>query len=294
MINQNALFDMSYGMYVVATEYEQKNYGCLIDTVMQQTQVPVIISISLNKKTYTSQMIEKSRKFALSVLSKQTKPDVYQTFGFSTSKEVDKFRNFSYDVLASHNPVLKEHVCTYVDCEVIDSKEIGEYVIFFGKVLLARKVSEEVPITYHEYHQFTKDTICNKEENNMNELQFYYCEMCKNLTVVVNKGMGIMSCCGKPMIKLEPNTVDAASEKHLPVGSIENGILTVTIGSVAHPMDTDHYIEWIYVVTEDGTVMKKPLSPDTKPEATFDVRDAKKVDIYAYCNKHGLWKTTIE
>ncbi len=95
--------------------------------------------------------------------------------------------------------------------------------------------------------------------------------------------------------RLVPNTVDAAKEKHVPVIRLEDdNILYIQVGEVLHPMTSDHLISKLYIVTDKGDLIKKVLTDTDKPELTVDIKDAKKVDVYAYCNLHGLWKTSIE
>ena len=98
--------------------------------------------------------------------------------------------------------------------------------------------------------------------------------------------------CGKPMEELVPNTVEASSEKHLPAVTVEDGAINVNVGSVDHPMADEHYIEWVYVETENGG-QRKYLKPGEEPNVTFSLGDDKAVAVYAYCNLHGLWKTEV-
>lgn len=104
---------------------------------------------------------------------------------------------------------------------------------------------------------------------------------------VLRPGM-VMQCCGRPMTLLQGNTTDGAKEKHVPVVETVEGGYRVTVGSVEHPMQADHYIEWIELVTEGG-VLRKELQPGDNPEAVFQTADAC-VCAREYCNLHGLWK----
>jgi superoxide reductase len=97
-----------------------------------------------------------------------------------------------------------------------------------------------------------------------------------------------MICCGQKMEALIPNTVDASGEKHLPVVTVEGSTVTVNVGSVDHPMIPEHFIEWVYVQTENGG-MRKALKPGDAPNVSFCLGDEKAVAVYAYCNfLHGL------
>jgi superoxide reductase len=121
-------------------------------------------------------------------------------------------------------------------------------------------------------------------------ITFFRCSVCGNIVVLVKNGGGQLVCCGKPMEKMAANTTDASVEKHVPVAQRKDGKLYVKVGSAEHPMTNEHYIEWI-VVTDGINTQRITLSPGDKPEAIFCDRD--KVEIYAYCNLHGLWKTNI-
>lgn len=118
--------------------------------------------------------------------------------------------------------------------------------------------------------------------------QIYKCEICGNIVEVLHTGVGELVCCGEEMVLLTENTVDAAKEKHVPVIEKAGNKVTVKVGSVAHPMEEKHYIEFIELLA-DGKVYRKFLKPGEKPEATFEVT-ATKVSAREYCNLHGLWK----
>ncbi len=122
------------------------------------------------------------------------------------------------------------------------------------------------------------------------EQKFYICEHCGNIIAKVrDRGVPVM-CCGQKMKELIPNTTDAAGEKHVPVYSVEDGVVKVSVGSVEHPMNPEHYIEWISLETSNGN-QRKCLSPEDKPEACFRICKGEEVEaVYAYCNLHGLWK----
>ncbi|MBE6471967.1 MAG: desulfoferrodoxin FeS4 iron-binding domain-containing protein [Coriobacteriaceae bacterium] len=121
---------------------------------------------------------------------------------------------------------------------------------------------------------------------------FYRCPVCGNMVVKVVDGGGKLVCCGKPMEVIEPNTTDAAQEKHVPVVTVEGDVLTANVGSVDHPMEEDHFIEWIYVVTQEG-VLAKCLKPGEAPRAEFALGGQKPLSVFEFCNKHGLWKTQL-
>ena len=121
------------------------------------------------------------------------------------------------------------------------------------------------------------------------KMEVYKCSMCGNIVEVLHGGAGELVCCGKPMDLQKANTVDAAQEKHVPVVEKVDGGYKVAVGSVAHPMADDHYIEWIELIAGD-TVYRQDLKPGDVPEATFSVA-AGSVTARAYCNLHGLWSS---
>jgi len=120
------------------------------------------------------------------------------------------------------------------------------------------------------------------------KLQVYKCEACGNIVEVLHGGAGELVCCGEPMKLMTENTVDAAKEKHVPVVEKADKGFIVKVGSVPHPMEEKHYIEWIELIA-DGAAYRKFLEPGQKPEAYFCI-DAEKVTAREYCNIHGLWK----
>lgn len=126
----------------------------------------------------------------------------------------------------------------------------------------------------------------------MKNEKFYICRTCGNLVNVINASGVPMMCCGKPMEILEPNTVEASGEKHIPAVTVEEGAVHVMIGSVEHPMVDVHYIEWVYLQTENGG-QRIHLKPNQEPKVTFLLGNEKPVAVYAYCNLHGLWKTEL-
>ena len=117
--------------------------------------------------------------------------------------------------------------------------------------------------------------------------EVYKCELCGNIVEMLHGGPGALSCCNQKMVLLTENTVDAALEKHVPVIEIGADSITVKVGSVAHPMADEHYIEWIELIA-DGKVYRQNLQPGSTPAATFPLI-AKAVTAREYCNLHGHW-----
>jgi superoxide reductase len=120
------------------------------------------------------------------------------------------------------------------------------------------------------------------------QLQVYKCEVCGNIIEVLHAGAGELVCCGQPMNLIKENTVDAAKEKHVPVVEKTADGFKVKVGSVAHPMEEKHYIEWVEIIV-DGKAYRQFLKPGQAPEAQFCIK-GDKVSAREYCNLHGLWK----
>ena len=122
-------------------------------------------------------------------------------------------------------------------------------------------------------------------------MKFYKCEICGKIVAMVKETPVDTMCCGQAMRELVPGTTDGATEKHVPVYTLEGNTVKVKVGSVEHPMTDAHHIEWIAIETENGN-QRRELKPGDKPEATFALvlRDKVK-SVYEYCNLHGLWKT---
>ena len=119
-------------------------------------------------------------------------------------------------------------------------------------------------------------------------LEVYKCTQCGIVVEVLHGGVGKMICCGELMSHVVENTVDAAKEKHIPVVEKTPNGYKVTVGSVLHPMEDKHFIEWIELIA-DGKAYRRFLNPSDAPAAEFCI-EAQDVNVRAYCNLHGLWK----
>lgn len=133
-----------------------------------------------------------------------------------------------------------------------------------------------------------KGLMCMKDNH-----RFYLCKKDGTLLGVIHDGGGELLCCGQPMKELIANTSEGAQEKHLPVVTVEGDQVTVSVGSIQHPMSEEHSINWVYLLTQKGG-QRKNLPFDGEPVARFKItEDDAPVAAYAYCNLHGLWRTDI-
>lgn len=121
------------------------------------------------------------------------------------------------------------------------------------------------------------------------DLKFYKCKKCGKVVAIMKGSPCDTFCCGEAMVELKANTTDAAVEKHVPVVEKNGNLVTVTVGSVLHPMEEKHFIEWIALETKNGSQLKA-LKPNQEPKALFALTEGDEVvKAYAYCNLHGLW-----
>jgi len=121
-------------------------------------------------------------------------------------------------------------------------------------------------------------------------MKFYRCKHCGQIVAIVKETGVPIICCGEAMEEIIPGTTDAAVEKHVPVFEVADGKVVVTVGSVAHPMLPEHFIEWIAIKTKNGN-QRVVLNPGQEPKAEFAILPGDEVEeVYAYCNLHSLWK----
>lgn len=154
-MDQTLFHDISYGMYVVSTKFNKKNVGCIANTFCQITSADMIVSISLNKNNYTNHAIRETSRFAVSIITENTTPDIIKKFGFYTSKNIDKFSEFDYQIM-SNLPIIKENTSGYFICEVISIIDCGTHDIFVAKVLDCERFNNFSPMTYAYYHKVIK------------------------------------------------------------------------------------------------------------------------------------------
>lgn len=178
MIDKNLFRNISYGMYLVTTK-NNKNNGCIINTLTQITSENPLVSISLNKKNYTNTEIKESRKFAVSIISEETSNEIISTFGYKTGTEVDKFENVPFQEI-SNLPVITDKMTGYLICEVINIIDCETHDIFIARVVESAKTSNYQPMTYKHYHEVRKGTSPKNAPTFINEVKedSYRCPIC--------------------------------------------------------------------------------------------------------------------
>ena len=175
-MDKNLLRDITYGMYVVTTS----NAGCIINTMTQITSENPIISISINKNNFTNEKLKEERNFAVSIISEKTNPNLISVFGFSSSKDKDKFEIFEYEEI-NNIKVLKEETTGYLLCEVIDIIDCETHDIFLGRVIDMKKLNDNIPMTYKYYHEVVKGKAPKNAPTYIEEKvedDVYVCDIC--------------------------------------------------------------------------------------------------------------------
>ena len=189
-MNINALNKLSYGMYVIATRYNNRNIGCFVNTVTQITSQNPIVSVSVNKQNYTNEALKIGSKFSVSILSEETDKKVIGGFGFVSSRDNDKFAEVNH-FIKDDLPIIDENTCGYLICEVINILDCETHNIFLARVLDAEILNgEAIPMTYEFYHRVIKGkapktapTYIEEEvTSNMNsEFAKYKCKICGHI-----------------------------------------------------------------------------------------------------------------
>ena len=178
------LRNISYGVYLVSSNSDSKDAGCVINTLTQITSENPLVSISLNKENYTNEIIKKSHKFIVAIINEKINPNIISTFGFTSSKDTDKFKDFKYDIVGNIK-VINEGVCGYLVCEVVNIIDANTHDVIIAKVVDTKKYNDEKEMTYRYYHEVIKGKAPKKaptyeevEEPKTTGKYKYVCDLC--------------------------------------------------------------------------------------------------------------------
>lgn len=179
-MDKKVLKNLSYGMYLVSTK-DEKEVGCIANSIMQITSTPATIAISINHENYTNKIIKKVKKFGVSILDEQTESNIIGTFGYHSSKEIDKYENIEIEYLEKM-PILKKCCGAFV-CKVIEMVETSTHTIFIGEMINAKEKEKTNPMTYRYYHEVLKGKSPKKaptyiEEKEEKKKTVWKCEIC--------------------------------------------------------------------------------------------------------------------
>lgn len=192
-MNTNVLFNIGYGLYVLTANENGKDNGCIINTVMQVTSDPVQIAIAVNKRNFTTGMIQNTKKFNISVLSENSKFEIFKHFGYQSGRNIDKFSDF-FDTKRSPNGILyiTENTNSYMSAYVKQEIDLGTHILFIAQLVEAEKLSEIPTVTYNYYQKNIKPApqstnkkgwrckICGYIYEGENLPADYICPICKH------------------------------------------------------------------------------------------------------------------
>ncbi|MDD2628090.1 MAG: flavin reductase [Clostridia bacterium] len=157
-MKKNVLMNITYGMYLVGSKYKNNYSGMISTTVCQSTSEPETITVIINKDNYTHDLIEKSKKISISILSTETTFELIGKFGFNSGRDTDKLIGVNYIMGDNDVPVITTSMTAYIEAKVINSFDIGTHTIFFAKVTKTDNLDDKVPMTYEYYHTVIKGT----------------------------------------------------------------------------------------------------------------------------------------
>lgn len=153
-MNKQAFRNLSYGVYVISTLDGDRHTGCIANSAMQITSSPASIAVSINHDNYTNSCIKKSGKFALSILSEKSAPEIIGKFGFQSGRDTDKFSDVKYQV--KEGIAVLDDACGYIVCRVTGTLETSTHTIFLGEATDAEPIDSTAPMTYAYYHNVIK------------------------------------------------------------------------------------------------------------------------------------------
>ncbi len=158
MTDPRVLWDISYGLYAICCrdEANERSSGCIINTLMQVTAIPEQMAVSLSKENYTHKLVEKTGRFAVSILSEETDPFVISAMGFSSGEQRDKMAKLATIETPGGIKIPSDNICGWIEFEVFGSADVGTHTIFLARHVASEKLSDKMPMTYKYYHDVIK------------------------------------------------------------------------------------------------------------------------------------------
>ena len=173
MIDNNAMFKLSYGLYVLTAKCEGKDNGCVVNTVIQITDTPKRILVAVNKANHTCKMIKETNDFTVSCLTQKTSFDMIKRFGFASGKTTNKFENFSgWERGTNSIAHITENTNAFMNAKVIKAEDVGTHIVFFAEVTEAKVLSDEKSLTYDYYFENVKPKV------KVEKKKGYVCKIC--------------------------------------------------------------------------------------------------------------------
>ena len=180
-MDQTALFTIPYGVYILTTEYEGKKNGCVINTLGQVTDEPIRVSFTVLKDNLTHELVCKSNKCSLSILSKKASLDIIKKFGYISGRETDKFKDMEYSLDELNNPVIEKECVATICCKVTDKIDLDTHTLFICDVVDAKKLNNEKSMTYSDYRDIKSGKGLKEEDvedTQREEKPIYECKVC--------------------------------------------------------------------------------------------------------------------
>ncbi len=181
-MDTKVLNNISYGMYIITTQKDKKNIGCIINTLIQITSENPIIAISLNKENYTNKILKETKKCSISILTEEAKKELISKFGYFSSKDTNKFEKIEWKKI-DDLPVVTENTCSYIIGDVINTIDVNTHDIFLIRITKTKQLLEGIPMTYKYYHEKLKGKASKKaptyiEEKEKTNGNKYKCTIC--------------------------------------------------------------------------------------------------------------------
>jgi len=184
-MNPKTFYKISYGLYVISSKQKEKFNGQIANTVFQVTSEPPTIAVSINKQNLTHRFIQESKKFTVSILSKETPLKFIGLFGFQSGRNVNKFADINYKISKIGVPIVIDNSLGYLETEVINTFDAGTHTVFIGRVVNAELLKDDEPLTYAYYHEIkrgtapkTAPTYIKEEKREVKKMGKYRCTVC--------------------------------------------------------------------------------------------------------------------
>jgi len=184
------LYKMSYGLYIVSSSSGDKKSGCIVNTVFQITAEPPSIAVSINKDNFTSELINESGKFVVSILTEDASTNLIGKFGFKSGRDIDKFKDVGYKIAGNNCPAVIEGTTVIIECEVVNQVDLFTHTLFLAKIINLETVGNGIPMTYDYYHKVRKGTASKNAptyqakvanipiEKDVSKMSKYVCDIC--------------------------------------------------------------------------------------------------------------------
>ena len=223
-MDSTAIFKLSYGLFVIGTSFDGKDNGCIVNTVMQVTSQPMKVSTVVAKSNFTHEMIVKSGKYTVSVLTEDVHSEIIGTFGFKSGRDTEKFEGMAYERDVNAIPYITQGVNSYLSCEVETSLDLGTHTMFISNVVDGKTFSDSKSMTYAYYREFRKGTApkaaptyFDKKDEQTSEGTSYKCSVCGYVhnsdTLPENFTCSICNQPASVFVKIEAEKIETNNKK---------------------------------------------------------------------------------